>query len=56
MLLVTMALPSGMIPYSFATKYGIGARRAATTVLVSTALSAFTLSVILYLLQAGGLS
>ncbi|NVJ99876.1 MAG: AEC family transporter [Alphaproteobacteria bacterium] len=50
------ALPSGMIPYSFATKYGIGARRAATAVLISTGLSALTLSVVLYLLKTGGLS
>lgn len=49
------ALPSGMIPYSFASQYGIGARRAATAVLVSTALSALSLSVILLLLKAGGL-
>ncbi len=49
------ALPSGMIPYSFATKYGIGARRVATAVLISTAASAFTLSVVLFLIHAGGL-
>ncbi|SDD35563.1 hypothetical protein SAMN04488071_0449 [Kordiimonas lacus] len=50
------ALPSGMIAYSFASQYGIGARRAATAVLISTGLSAATLSVVLFGLKAGGLS
>jgi malonate transporter len=47
------ALPSGMVAYSFATQYGVGARRAATAVLVSTGVSALTLAVILALLQYG---
>lgn len=50
------ALPTGMVAYSFASQYGIGARRAATTVLISTGASAVTLSIVLLLLKAGGLS
>jgi len=45
------ALPSGTIGYSFACQYDVGARRAATTVLVSTAISAVTLSIVLLLLN-----
>jgi predicted permease len=47
------ALPSGMIPYSFATQYGVGSRRAATTVLLSTGMSAITLTAILLILRSG---
>ncbi|NVJ68796.1 MAG: AEC family transporter [Alphaproteobacteria bacterium] len=50
------ALPSGMVAYSFASQYGIGARRSATAVLISTGLSALTLSAVLLVLKAGGLS
>lgn len=46
---LTAALPTGMVAYSFATQYGgIGSRRAASTVLISTAVSFFTLSFLLY--------
>ncbi|UTW55612.1 AEC family transporter [Kordiimonas sp. SCSIO 12610] len=45
------ALPTGMIAYSFADKQGVAPRRAATTVLLSTALSAFTLSFLLFVLR-----
>ncbi len=48
------ALPSGMVAYSFATQHGIGSRRAATTVLISTAASAVTLSLTLVGLHAFG--
>lgn len=48
------AMPSGMVAYSFATQYGVGARRAATAVLVSTGLSAITISIALTLLKSGG--
>lgn len=44
-------LPSGMVAYSFASQYGIGARRAATAVLISTSLSVVTLTIILLLLK-----
>jgi len=47
------ALPSGMVAYSFATQYQVGARRAATAVLISTGVSAVTLSAALLLLQIG---
>ncbi len=53
---IMAALPSGMIPYSFATQYGVGPRRAATAVLISTGLSAITLSVVLLFLKTGALS
>jgi len=46
------ALPTGMIPYSFATQHGVGARRAASTVMISTGLSAVTLTIVLLLLKA----
>nr|WP_281500623.1 AEC family transporter [Kordiimonas marina] len=46
------AMPAGMIPYSFATQHGIGARRAASTILLSTSLSAVTISIILLLLKS----
>jgi malonate transporter and related proteins len=52
---LTAALPSGMVPYTIALRYGVGARRAATAVLLSTGLSAVTLSVVLYLLKSGAL-
>lgn len=45
-------LPTGMVAYSFANMYGVGARRAATTVLVSTAVSVVTITLVLLLLQA----
>ena len=48
------ALPSGMVAYSFATQHGVGSRRAATTVLISTAASAVTLSLTLVALHAFG--
>jgi len=48
------SLPSGMVAYSFATQYGVGARRAATAVLISTGTSAVTLSAVLLFLQSGG--
>lgn len=48
------ALPSGMVAYSFATQHGVGSRRAATTVLISTAGSALTLSLTLVALHAFG--
>lgn len=44
---IMAALPAGMIGYSFASQYGVGARRAATTVLLSTALSAISLTIVL---------
>ncbi|WP_262692261.1 AEC family transporter [Kordiimonas aestuarii] len=50
------ALPSGMIAYSFAMQHGVGSRRAATTVLISTGGSALTLSVVLLTLRAFGYS
>lgn len=50
------ALPSGMIAYTFAMQHGIGSRRAATTVLISTGGSAVTLSVVLLALRAFGYS
>lgn len=53
---IMAALPSGMIPYSFATQYGVGPRRAATAVLISTGLSAITLSAVLLILKTGALS
>jgi predicted permease len=46
------ALPTGMIAYSFAEQQRIAPRRAATTVLLSTALSVFSLSMVLYLLKS----
>lgn len=52
---IMAALPSGMIGYSYASQYGVGARRAATTVLLSTALSAISLSLVLILFQTGTL-
>jgi len=48
------ALPSGMVAYSFATQYGVGQRRAATAVLISTGMSAVTLSVVLFALITSG--
>ena len=45
------ALPTGMIPYSFATQHGVGSRRAASTVLLSTVASALTLSGVLVFLR-----
>ncbi|MBL4789171.1 MAG: AEC family transporter [Kordiimonadaceae bacterium] len=53
---LTAALPSGMVPYTIALRYGVGARRAATAVLLSTGLSAITLSAVLYFLQNGAIS
>jgi len=50
---LTAALPSGMVPYTIAMRYGVGARRAATAVLISTGLSVVTLSVVLLLLKSG---
>ena len=50
---LTAALPSGMVPYTIALRYGVGARRAATAVLISTGLSVITLSAVLYLLKTG---
>ncbi len=50
------ALPSGMIAYSFAMQHGIGSRRAATTVLLSTGGSAVTLTAVLLMLRAFGYS
>lgn len=49
-------LPSGMIAYSFAMQHGVGSRRAATTVLISTGGSAVTLAVVLLALRAFGYS
>lgn len=49
---VTAALPSGMVAYSFASQYTLAPRRAATTVLLSTVLSFFTLSLLLLLLRS----
>ncbi|MFC3051493.1 AEC family transporter [Kordiimonas pumila] len=45
-------LPTGMIAYSFANRYGVGARRAATTVLVSTCFSVLTIALVLLALHA----
>jgi len=53
---LTAALPSGMVPYTIAMRYGIGARRAATAVLISTGLSAITLSAVLYFIRNGAIS
>lgn len=47
---MTAALPTGMVAYTFGEQYGIGARRAATTVVLSTAFSVISLSVLLVLL------
>lgn len=48
---LTAALPTGMVAYSFSAQYGgIGSRRAASTVLISTAISFFSLSFLLYVL------
>ena len=48
---LTAALPTGMVAYSFSAQYGgVGSRRAASTVLISTAISFFTLSFLLYAL------
>lgn len=44
---LTAALPTGMVAYTFGEQYGIGSRRAATTVVVSTATSVVTLSILL---------
>lgn len=51
---LTAALPCGMVAYTMAMQYNIGTRRAVTTVMISTALSAVTLSAILSLLGVGG--
>lgn len=53
---LTAALPSGMVPYTLAMRYAVGARRTATAVLISTGLSVVTLSVVLYFLQNGAIS
>ncbi len=53
---ITAALPSGMVSYSFATKHDVGARRAASAVLISTGLSVLTLSVLLIMLDVGQVS
>lgn len=50
---LTAALPTGMVAYTFASQYGVGTRRAVTTVMISTALSALTLSSILAMLGVG---
>lgn len=50
---LTAALPTGMVAYTFGEQYGVGARRAATTVVISTALSVVTLSLLLILLGTG---
>lgn len=48
---LTAALPTGMVAYSFSAQHGgVGSRRAASTVLISTAISFFTLSFLLYVL------
>ncbi len=47
---LTAALPTGMVAYTFGEQYGIGARRAATTVVISTSLSLLTLSTLLVLI------
>lgn len=49
---LTAALPTGMMPYTFGTQYQVGARRAASTVILSTATSAITLSLVLLLLAS----
>ena len=48
---MTAALPTGMVAYTFGEKYGIGSRRAATTVVISTALSIVTLTVALLVMR-----
>ncbi len=50
---LTAALPTGMVAYTFGEQYGIGSRRAATTVVVSTAGSLLTLSGLLVWLGTG---
>jgi predicted permease len=50
---LTAALPTGMVAYTFATQYGVGTRRAVTTVMISSGLSALTLSSILAILGVG---
>ena len=50
---LTAALPTGMVPYSFATKYGVAPRRAASAILISTGAGVFTLSAVLILLGVG---
>lgn len=44
---LTAALPTGMVAYTFGEKYGVGSRRAATTVVIGTATSIVTLSALL---------
>lgn len=48
---LTSALPSGMVAYTFGSHYQTGARRAATTVMVSTGVSVVTLTVALLLVR-----
>ena len=50
---LTAALPTGMVAYTFGSQYGIGARRAATTVVISTAASVVTLTLFLLFLRVG---
>lgn len=44
---LTAALPTGMVAYTFGEQYGIGSRRAATTVVIGTATSIVTLASLL---------
>lgn len=50
---LTSALPSGMVAYTFGSHYQTGARRAATTVMISTAVSVLTLSAALLFIRGG---
>ena len=43
-------LPTGMVAYSLAEQYDTAPRRAATSILVGTAVSIVTLSYLIYLL------
>lgn len=50
---ITAALPSGMVAYSFATKYDVGVRRAASAVLLSTGAAVITLTAVMVMLGVG---
>lgn len=51
---ITAALPAGMVAYSFATRYNVAVRRAASAVLISTGTAVISLSALLLFLGVGG--
>lgn len=51
---LTAALPTGMVAYTFGEQYGVGSRRAATTVVIGTATSIVTLASLLIWLGPTG--